>query len=380
MSKKIKVLLSSAGFIIAAIALSVSYFYSTQTPLSSKDETDPPVNEAEEIEPENVAEAATEAETNEKDQIVKDYVEEKYGFEIDIIKDEAAQRGTPGDVVVSPKDNKDIRFLVIVHPTDHPSEYTVVEDDYLFALEADKEYQKLKAVLPAIGELGFTDAVSSDIRINYNHDSLYLFLENITDASFENFEEKELDRYYELYRLIKTSGAKIRSYTVVNGTLHDSITLYWDPSAKLHNKEEFSILLKKDNRDIINQEMESQFVTEVTNLNNDRFNFGNPYNSTTDNPFDSWFHCIELNENAECTSAVISLAYQEDSLNASNPYLKEDLTSIFDFIATHLEPETKVESVYIDGRGQSLEKLEIGYEERMQYKNVDELIAFLLNE
>ncbi|WP_084242896.1 hypothetical protein [Planomicrobium okeanokoites] len=374
MNKKMIVLLCIAGFFIATIALAFSFFYSKETPLSNKTETETTVNEtkaeeaSEEIEPE--------PELTETEQLAKDYAEEKYGFEVDVVEEDWAVVGAPDEVIVSPKNNKDISFRVVTDP----SNFTVIEDDYHFALEADKEFQNLKPVLPAIGELGFTGVANTDIRISYNHDSVYLFLESKTDVSFENFAEENLDRYYELYRLIRMSEAKIGSYAVAGSKLDEGISLYWDPLAKLYNKEEFLILMKETHKEIINHEIESQYATEVKNLNNDRFNFGNHYDHTYDDPFDSWLYCTEVNEAAECTSAVLSVTYQEDKLNAGNPHLNEDLTSIFTFIETHLEPEIKIEFVYIDGKVPSLEKLEIGYEERMKYTNVEELIAFLLNE
>ena len=374
MSKKMKVLLCMGGFFIATIVLSFSFFYSKETPLANKTETETPVNEtkaeevAEEIEPE--------PELTEIEQLAKDYAEEKYGFEVDVVEDEIAMIYSSADVILSPKNDEDIRFGVRIDLYDH----TVIEDDYQFALEADKELQKLKSVAPAIEKLGFTGTGNTNIRLNYIEESTFLSLRSDKEVNFKIFIEEELDRYYELYQLIKESQANLTSFSVSGSDEENGISLYLEPPSMVKTKEEFLLYLKINHMELVNHEIESQYATEVKNLNNDRFNFGNPYDATHDNPFDSWFYCNVVNENGDCTDAVISVAYQENKLNTSNPHLNEDLTSIFKFIETHLEPEIKVETVIIDGRVPSLENLDISYEERMKYRDIDELIAFLLEE
>ncbi|TAA71718.1 hypothetical protein [Planococcus salinarum] len=373
MSKMMKVLLCMAGFLIAAIVLSVSFFYSKEAPLSNGTET--PENEgkaeevAEEIEPK--------PELTETEQLAKDYAEEKYGFEVDVIEDDVAKIYSSADVIVSPKNDAGIRFGVMIDPYDH----TIIKDDYQYALEADKELQKLKPYFPAIEDLGFTGSDNSGIRLNYIDESTFLSLRSDKEINYKTFIEKELDRYYELYRLIKKSQMNLTGMSVSGSDEENGFSLYLGPPEVVKTKEEFLIGLKTDHLELVNYKMESRLASEVETLNNDRFNFGNPYDATThDNPFDSWFYCTEVNESAECTSAGLAVTYQADKLNSSNPHLNEDLTSIFNFIETHLEPEIKIEFVTIDAKAPSIEHLEIGYEERMKYGNVDELISFLLNE
>src|SRR5690606_765885 len=92
------------------------------------------------------------------------YIEEKYGFEIDIIETRTYGMGASPEFIVSPETDENIRFNVIVDSSDH----SVIEDDYSYALEADKEFQKLKTVIPVIEEMGFTGEEHTDIRLNYN--------------------------------------------------------------------------------------------------------------------------------------------------------------------------------------------------------------------
>lgn len=372
MNKKMKVLLCVAGFLIAAIALSVSFFYSNETPVANETETPATETKADEI----TEVTEPEPELTETEQLAKDYAEEKYGFEVDVVEDDIAKIYSSADVILSPKNAEEIRFGVQIDHSDH----TIIKDDYQFALDADKELKKLKSVIPAIEKLGFTGTENSAIRLNYIDDSTFLSLRSDEVVDFKNFIEEELDRYYELYQLIKKSQANLTSFSVSGSDEENGISLYLEPPSMVKTKDEFLIALKIGYLELVNYEIESQYATEVKNLNNDRFNLGNQYDHTYDDPFDSWLHCTEANEAAECTSAVLSVTYQEDKLNSSNPHLTEDLTAIFKFIETHLEPEIKIEFVYIDGAVPSLESVDIGYEERMKYEDVDELIAFLLNE
>ncbi|QHJ69129.1 hypothetical protein [Planococcus halotolerans] len=372
MSKKMKVLICMAGFFIAAIVLSFSFFHSAETPLSNETETIVKETNADGV----TKEIEPKLELTETEQLAKDYAEEKYGFEVDVIEDDVAKIYSSADVILSPKNDEDIRFGVLINHSDH----SIIEDDYQFALEADKELQKLTPFLPAIEDLGFTGSDNTGIRLNYIEESTFLSLRSDKEVNFKNFIEEELDRYYELYQLIKKSQANLTSFSVSGSDEENGISLYLEPPSMVKTKEEFLTTLKINHLELVNHEIESQYATEVKNLNNERFNFGNHYDHTYDNPFDSWLHCTEINEVAECTSAVLAVTYQEDKLNSSNPHLNEDLTSIFKFIETHLEPEIKIEFVYIDGKAPSIENLEIGYEDRMAYENIDELIAFLLNE
>ncbi|RLQ91295.1 hypothetical protein [Planomicrobium sp. Y74] len=378
MSKKMKVLLCVAGFLIAAIALSVSFFYSTQMESSNKTETESLASEteAEEIAEKPEPETDIKTELDETEQLAKDYAEEKYDFEVNVIKDEAASFYSSADVILSPKDDEDIRFGVIIDPYDN----TIINDDYQFALKADKEYEKLKTVIPAIEELGFTGSKNNDFRISYLGDNVYLNLQSDQEVNYGTFVEEELDRYYELYKLVKESRATLENMSVFGSDDENGISLYLNPPEVVKTKEAFLIELKTSHWELINHEIVSKYATEMKNLNNDRFNFGNHYNHRYDDPFDSSLYCLEVTETAECTSVGLSVTYQADKLNSSNPYLKEDLTSILDFISTHLEPEFKVEFVDIDAKIPSLENLNIDYEERMKYESVDELIEFLLNE
>lgn len=349
MSKTMKIILSVVGLFVALIAISIGYLYFLFSPLMGN----PP-----------------------PDYVVKNYIEEKYGFEIDIIETRTFGMGGPPEFVVSPENNEDIRFKVIVDSFDH----TIIEDDYSYALEADEEFQKLKTVIPAIEEMGFTGSEHSDIRLNYHYDSISLILMDQDGINFKTFAADGLDRYYALYQLIVESQADLENIIIADESSAYSLDLYMEPLAAAKNKEEFLTILKTFHPLIVSHELVRQLQDEAAAIENERFYFGNRFAKEHGDDDDTWLSCIEVNENAECTSANIAITYQGDGFTSSNPYFAEDLATIFDFISTHVEPEIRVEILSLEADDLSGDSLEIWYEDRMAYESVDELIAFLLNE
>lgn len=312
--------------------------------------------------------------------VVEDYVEEKYGFEVEVVEKNSYGIGSDIEFTVSPKKEEHIRFVVTVDPDD----YTIIEDDYEFALNTDKEYEKLKTVIPEIEKLGFTGNEGDMIRLKYIGDSTYLYLESDKAVNYKTFVKEDLDTYYELYKLIKKSQANISSVDAAGAykeqETQNGISFDLEKPGTERTKEQFLADLKKNHWEIGNFEVESRLAKEVKQLNNERFHFGSQYDDTHDDPFDSWFHCDGSNEQGECLSAVLSVTYQKGGLHSDNPYLSEDLIAIFDFIETHLEPEIKINYIYFEGAELAMEELDIGYEERMKYKDTDELIDYLMKE
>ncbi|AIY05699.1 hypothetical protein Plano_1734 [Planococcus sp. PAMC 21323] len=355
MGKKKKILLILAvvaGVIIVPAALFVGHLYSAFAPLFS---TVP-------------------------DHIVEDYVEEKYGFKVDIVEKNTYGIGSATEFTVSPEKEEHIRFTVSVDSDD----YTVIEDDYALALNIDKEYEKLKIVIPEIEKLGISGTEGDPIRLDYIEDSAYLYMESDKPVRFDTFVKEDLDTYYELYKLINKSQAEIVAVSVAGAykenETQNGISFYLDASGKERTKEQFLVDLKKTHPEIGEYEVESRLVKEVDQLNNERFHFGSKYDDTHDDPFDNWLSCQGINEQGECTSAVLSVTYQKGGLDSNNPYLSEDLTAIFDFVETHLEPEIKINHIYLRGAEYSMEEFDVGYEERMKYKDTNELIEELSKE
>lgn len=321
--------------------------------------------------------------TNAPNHVVEDYVEEKYGFKVDVIETNSYGIGSATEYTVSSKDDEHIQFMVSVDAYD----YTVIEDNYDTALEIDKEYEKLKTVIPDIEALGFSGMEGAPIRLHYIEgieDKAFLHLESDKPVNYATFVEEDFDTYYELYGLIKKSQANIESVAASNASDQNSnqngISFYMDPPGETRTKEELLLDIKAGHVEIVEHEVEERLAKEVDLLNNERFYLGNQYDESASNPVGSWFNCSSPNLQRECEAGVLSVTYYKEGLNKNNPKLNEDLTSIIQFVETHLEPEIKIDYIYFDGSELSDERLEVGYEERVTYKNTDELIHFLFTE
>ncbi|WP_142826297.1 hypothetical protein [Planococcus soli] len=322
--------------------------------------------------------------TNAPNHVVEDYVEEKYGFKVDVIETNSYGIGSTTEYTVSPKDDGLIQFMVSVDPYD----YTVIEDDYNVALEIDKEYEKLKTVIPEIEALGFSGMEGAPIHLHYIEgigDTAFLHLESDKPVNYATFVEEDFDTYYELYELVKKSQANVENVAIFgtidqNGDQKD-ISFYMGPPEKVISKEELLLQIKTGYLEIVEYEVVKPLEKEAARLNNERFHFGNQYDDTFNDPFDSWFNCNLTNEDGKCTSAVLSITYQKGGLNADNPFLSEDLNTIFKFIEMHLEPEIKVDHIFLKGDELSAyEEFDIEYEDRITYTNTDDLINFIFTE
>src|SRR5690606_30026206 len=93
-------------------------------------------------------------------------------------------------------------------------------DDHAHAIEADKAFHKLEKVIPAIERLGFQgpDYFDGEVRVSYSSEKKLhdLNLYSSTPIEIASFEEKELDRFFELQRLLKQSGADITHVVVTD--------------------------------------------------------------------------------------------------------------------------------------------------------------------
>lgn len=321
--------------------------------------------------------------SNAPDHVVEDYVEEKYGFKVDVIEANSYGIGSATEYTVSPKDEEHIQFTVSVDPYD----YTLIEDDYGIALEIDKEYEKLKTVIPEIEALGFSGLEGAPIRLHYLEDiedKAFLHLESDKSVNYATFVEEDFDTYYELYGLIKKSQANIENVAAFNdhdqSSEQNGISFYMGPPEETRTKEELLLDIKVAHPEIVEHEVEERLAEEVELLNNERFYLGNQYDESASNPVGSWFNCPLANSEGKCELGVLSVTYEKDGLNKSNPKLVDDVASIIQFVETHLEPKIRIDYIYFDESDLSNEELAIGYEDRMTYRNTDELLDFLFSE
>jgi hypothetical protein len=197
------------------------------------------------------------------DQLIKDYVKDTHGFDI-VIKSSDKNTLELGrdSYVVSPVDHQELEFSVVVHSYSSEDEPKLnyrnkhlISDNYSTALAADTELHKFDKVIPEIKKLGFNESFNDEPRVFFSEekDVIWVFLYSTSHMEVLNFEEKDFDRLFEVYKLTKQSGA-LFDLIIVSDTreLYErgSFVLDMKKLKDVNTKEEFMLEMKKENPNI----------------------------------------------------------------------------------------------------------------------------------
>jgi hypothetical protein len=313
------------------------------------------------------------------DQLIINYIKEKYGVN-SVIKEkheEPEMVSSEVNYILYSKDNEDVLFTVTV---DYAGDEPKIKDTYNQAVETNKEYQKLKKVIPAIKKIGFKGRSSAEIRVDYKSQKvgngwrnyISLYLKTDSPINIRTFEEKELVRFYKLVKIIQDSGAAIDHVGVEDNqemTETTTIVIKMNQLKDVKSTDEFLFQLKKSNWELASFYANKKWEDEAKKVENERFKFGAQYE-------DYWFNCLVQNEKGECTSILATVTYQNGGLKQSNPHLKEDLNKIFAFFENTMKPKPTVE-LSLQESGDSGEMVRFTQAELKQFKSTDDLIKGL---
>jgi len=194
------------------------------------------------------------------DQLIKDYVKDAHGIDI-VVKDSYKNSLELGEdsYIVAPVDHQEMEFSVVVY--DSPSEAEInykskylIKDNYLNALEADTELHKLDQVIPNINKLGFKESFNDENRVFIGEvggkKAIWTFFYSKSHMELASFEENDLDRLFELYKLIKQSGALFEMILIsYMRDPHERVTFVFDMKKLkgVNTKEDFLLEMKKTN-------------------------------------------------------------------------------------------------------------------------------------
>lgn len=194
------------------------------------------------------------------DELIKDYMKDTHGIDI-VIKNSNKNELELGEdsYTVSPVDHQEMEFSVVVESylaEDEPElNYRgkhLIKDNYLNALEADTELHKLDKVMPDINKLGFEESFNDENRVLIGEaggkKAIWSLLYSTTPMEITSFEEKELDRFFELYKLLKQSGALFEIIIVSDmREPHESVSFVLDMEnlKGVNTKEEFLLKICK---------------------------------------------------------------------------------------------------------------------------------------
>ncbi|OJH19538.1 hypothetical protein BLX88_10215 [Bacillus obstructivus] len=295
------------------------------------------------------------------------YVFHKYGMFIDIIDREGGNRLELGydRFTVSPKNNKRLTFTVYIDYTSNK-----ITDTYDQGLKTYKEEKKLnKEISSQIYNLGFKDEFSNYIDLQFvaggeNNYKNLLYLSTEKPIQFNPFKEKK--RYYQLLEVLKKSHANIHKVIVTDA---NSNSLQLDKYMLQNdlNSDEFLTRLKIANWELASYYSNKKWSKELDKIKNERFYFGSQYDKYT-------YNCQVMNQKAECTTILVIVTYQNGGLNMKNPYLKEDLKTIFNFFDHTMKPKPRWEILFVEPDTQK--SVRFFESDRNRFKNID---VFLMN-
>lgn len=274
---------------------------------------------------------------------VKEYVKEKYGYNVEIKSLSRAGFNADYEFLVFPENHKDLQFEVVL------DSYTdAITDDYAYAIEADKAFHQLEKVIPAIEQLGFQgpDYFDGEIRVDYwaekKMHNLYLY--SVTPLEMATFEDQELDRFFELQRIIQQSGADITAVSVTDmrePADSKSVSFNMNAVKSVNTKEALFTQIKRGSWELASFDENKKWEAEKAKIENDRFTFQSEYD-------DYWFNCRETNEKGECTNIFVTIYFNENSLTQSNTYLEQDLDAIFTLFEKTMTPRAAIEYNFIE--------------------------------
>ncbi|MCH7321581.1 hypothetical protein LZ480_06705 [Solibacillus sp. MA9] len=288
------------------------------------------------------------------DELIKDYVKDTYGIDI-VVKDSYKNSLELGEdsYIVAPVDHQEMEFSVVVY--DNPTEDEInyksehfIKDNYLNALEADKELHKLDKVIPDINKLGFDESFNDENRVFIGEvggkKAIWSSFYSTSHMELASFEEKDLDRLFELYKLVKQSGALFEIIYVSDmREPHESETFVFDMEKLkgVKTKEDFLLEMKKSNANIASLYENKKWESEKKKIENERFTFDSKYD-------DYWFNCTLTNGNGECTNIFVTVYFKENSLTKSNINLEKDLNAIFTLFEKTIYPKASIEYCFIE--------------------------------
>lgn len=288
------------------------------------------------------------------DQLIKDYVKDTHGIDI-VIKNSYKNELELGEdsYIVAPVDHQEMDFLVVVESylaEDEPElNYKgehLIRDNYTTALAADTELHKLDSIISEINKLGFSESFDNENRVFFGEEGreIWGLLYSKLPMEIKSFEEKDLDRLFELYKLIKQSGALFDMIIISDMRAnHERGSFVFDMKGlkNVNTKEAFLLEMKKTNANIASFYENKKWASEKDKIENDRFTFDSEYD-------DFWFNCREVNENGECTNIFVTVYFKENSLTKPNSNLEQDLNSIFNLFEKTITPKALIEYNFIE--------------------------------
>ncbi|PPA71169.1 hypothetical protein C4B60_03620 [Jeotgalibacillus proteolyticus] len=306
------------------------------------------------------------------DRKIQNYFKEKYNIDVKVISREEWNTGNMGDFThkVRLKDNKNVTFDVNV------SEDTVTGDNYPIAAKNYEEYKKFEKVLPTVEQLGFELKYGENFIFHevYGSDQVKIFLDLYTSEKIDylTFEQQQLDNYYQLVDVVRSSGADIHLLTIEDKRQDPNfISVPMKELPKDLTKDDLYLKIRQRNLDMVST-LENEEATKVTSkLETKRYEFADHY-------YHNWLMCGETNAETECKWYFVNVEYEQDGLNLTNEHLVSDITYIYEFLSEYLNNKPFKLNVTEPREDVDSPSIHMEYEEWGKYEDIQHLLEVKL--
>ncbi|QKS72586.1 hypothetical protein FLK61_38885 [Paenalkalicoccus suaedae] len=313
--------------------------------------------------------------------VVNAHTLSNYGDLVTIEHKWTADVGSPADYDVQSLYNPKLRYRITVERSLYLGLLQdVSKDTYTQAQGAQQELQKLDPILDDIKKLGFRGTDYHGIILDYRPDhpdgtngSLKtLTLYNNRTISFGTIQEEMITRLHQLITLIQSTDADIHRVYVEDPWTDFAIAFDRYASTTPLTEDELYAYLRKTNPAIGNFESLEKYGEELTQLQNNRFQFGFEHE-------DFLYKCRDFDETGTCTSIELNVRYEHLGLTPDNENLLADVTAILNLLDNTMQEITAYEIFFVEqnDEGEWFKQVRFTKQERDQFETVEGLIEEL---
>lgn len=273
-----------------------------------------------------------------KDTSINEYMEEKYGFKVDIVERGPVHTGNMGSVThqVAVRGKPELVFGVNAKEDLFLPGMEVVGDEYEIGLQAYEECKKIKPSLTKLKALGI-ERLNDQQYVSYKkYKDKYVFQLNLKDRhplKTEMFKGDWVDHYYRLVTEIVSRGTDIEE---IHLDIPKHLPIWIGNISSIKTKEALRQEMIRKNEAVSNHYIANQWKDVLSILENERFQFNGNSWSQKDG-----VKCKVFDEQGVCSDIVFYVNYEEGGLTADNKLLEQDIFHIIEGLNRHLRPETR---------------------------------------
>lgn len=303
------------------------------------------------------------------DRDTKEFIEEKYGMDVDIISETNASMRVGHSYQMAFEEQKDVVFTVT---RDIENYATIYRDDYKMQLAYVQLKKQMEELLPELEQLGYTrpsdeifvDHVIKDLRTQDAR--RWLALETKSDLS--TIEQSEIEQAKKLVDFQEKHKIDVHIIYIVDKNRKYGIPLDFREIGDNRSLAEIRAYIKNTRSGdllTISQQMQDKLKDAATQAQTEHFEF------RLDSEEEKWLYCNAVDKQENCTELYAYVFFEPGHLSKQNPSLAADLDAIFAFFDSIEPPLTSVDLSMRDSEGRGMN---FPLDERQNYASTQELI------